>query len=83
MIANSTFVADRTRALGLARNVEVVRPGVDERPGGRAAIGVEAEYLAEAFRAIEAQHGGTDAYLAQALGVDAELRARLEARLLE
>jgi len=49
----------------------------------RAAIGVEAEYLAEAFRAIEAQHGGTDAYLAQALGVDAALRARLEARLLE
>jgi phosphatidyl-myo-inositol dimannoside synthase len=35
VIANSTFVADRTRALGFARNVEIVRPGVDERPAGR------------------------------------------------
>ena len=49
----------------------------------RAAIGVEAEYLEEAFRAIEADHGGVDAYLAQTLGVDAVLRERLEAQLLE
>jgi len=48
----------------------------------RAAIGVEAEYLAEAFRTIDAKHGSTDAYLEQVLGVDATLRARLEARLL-
>jgi protein-tyrosine phosphatase len=49
----------------------------------RAAIGVEAEYLEEAFRAIEAGHGGVDAYLERALGVDAAMRARLEAALLE
>ena len=49
----------------------------------RAAIGVEAEYLAEAFHAIEAEHGGTDAYLEGVLGVDAALRAKLEAALLE
>jgi protein-tyrosine phosphatase len=48
----------------------------------RAAIGVEAEYLAEAFRAIEAAHGGTDAYLEAVLGIDAAMRAKLEARLL-
>jgi protein-tyrosine phosphatase len=48
----------------------------------RAAIGVEAEYLAEAFAAIAAQHGGTDAYLERVLGVDAGLREALEARLL-
>jgi len=36
----------------------------------------------EAFRAIEAEHGSTDAYLERALGVDAALRAALEARLL-
>jgi protein tyrosine/serine phosphatase len=48
----------------------------------RAAIGVEAEYLAEAFRAIDAQHGGVDAYLEQSLGVDTALRSKLEARLL-
>ena len=49
----------------------------------RAAIGVEAEYLDEAFRAIEAGHGGLDSYLEQALGVDAAMRGRLEAALLE
>jgi protein tyrosine/serine phosphatase len=48
----------------------------------RAAIGVEAEYLAEAFRAIDAEHGSADAYLERVLGVDAALRQRLEARLL-
>ncbi|HTX51369.1 MAG TPA: tyrosine-protein phosphatase [Caulobacteraceae bacterium] len=47
----------------------------------RAAIGVEAEYLAEAFRSIEAAHGSVDAYLTQALGVDAALKEALEARL--
>ena len=48
----------------------------------RAAIGVEAEYLAEAFRTIEAKHGSADAYLERVLGVNASLRAKLEARLL-
>jgi protein-tyrosine phosphatase len=48
----------------------------------RAAIGVEAEYLDEAFRAIEDSHGGPDAYLERALGVDAAMRAELEAQLL-
>jgi protein tyrosine/serine phosphatase len=47
-----------------------------------AAIGVEAEYLEEAFRAIEAAHGGVEAYLETVLGVDAALREALEARLL-
>jgi len=49
----------------------------------RAAIGVEAEYLAEAFRAIEAEHGALDAYLEAALGLDAPMRAKLEAALLD
>ena len=48
----------------------------------RAAIGVEAEYLAEAFRAIDAKHGSADAYLERVLGVDGALKAKLEARLL-
>jgi protein tyrosine/serine phosphatase len=49
----------------------------------RAAIGVEAEYLDEAFRAIEAGHGAVDAYLERTLGVDAAMREQLEAQLLE
>jgi protein tyrosine/serine phosphatase len=48
----------------------------------RAAIGVEAEYLAEAFRVIDAEHGGVDAYLERVLGVDAPLRTKVEERLL-
>ena len=48
----------------------------------RAAIGVEAEYLAEAFRSIAAAHGSVDAYLEEVLGVDAALKEALEARLL-
>ena len=49
----------------------------------RAAIGVEAEYLDEAFRALEASHGGVDAYLERTLGVDNAMRERLAAQLLE
>jgi len=49
----------------------------------RAAIGVEAEYLAAAFEVILAAHGSIDAYLAEVLGVDAAPREALEARLLE
>lgn len=36
VVANSTFVAERTRALGIARSVEIVHPGVDVHPGERA-----------------------------------------------
>ncbi|MFI4974394.1 MAG: tyrosine-protein phosphatase [Caulobacterales bacterium] len=48
----------------------------------RAAIGVEAEYLHEAFKVIRENHGSVDDYLQAALGVDAALREALEARLL-
>jgi protein tyrosine/serine phosphatase len=48
----------------------------------RIAMGVDAAYLAEAFRAIEAEYGSIDAYLERALGIDAVLRERVEARLL-
>jgi protein-tyrosine phosphatase len=46
-------------------------------------MGVEAVYLAEAFEAIRQSHGSLDAYLQGALGVDAVLREKLEARLLD
>ena len=46
-------------------------------------MGVEAAYLTEAFRAMEAEHGSADAYLERALGVDAALRVALEARLFD
>jgi protein tyrosine/serine phosphatase len=48
----------------------------------RIAMGVEAAYLDTAFKAIVEAHGALDAYLEQALGVDAALRGRIEERLL-
>jgi protein tyrosine/serine phosphatase len=45
------------------------------------AMSVEEGYLERAFAAIKARYGSVDAYLEQALGVDAALRERLEARL--
>ena len=48
----------------------------------RAAMGVEADYLHAAFAAIGEAHGGVDAYLEHALGVDAALKARVRARLI-
>jgi protein-tyrosine phosphatase len=48
----------------------------------RAAMGVEAAYLHAAFAAIDQAYGGLDAYLEQALGVDAASRARVRGRLV-
>ncbi len=48
-----------------------------------AGMGVEAEYLHLAIDAIEARYGSVDSYLELALGVDAALKAGIEARLLE
>ncbi|HEY2749898.1 tyrosine-protein phosphatase [Phenylobacterium sp.] len=43
---------------------------------------VEAEYLAESFAAIREENGSLDGYLQAALGLDADLRARVRDRLL-
>jgi protein tyrosine/serine phosphatase len=48
----------------------------------RAVMGVEAVYLDEALGTIRDAHGSIDAYLEQALGVDAASREKIEARLL-
>jgi protein-tyrosine phosphatase len=48
----------------------------------RAAMAVEAGYLSAAFEAIEAAHGDVVAYCEDVLGVDADARAAIEARLL-
>ena len=44
-------------------------------------LGVEAAYLEAALAEIDARHGSVDAYLEQAVGVDAALRDRITARL--
>ena len=49
----------------------------------RVALGVEAAYLQAAWDAIDERYGGSDAYLEQALGVDAAARDAIRARLLD
>ena len=48
----------------------------------RAAMGVEARYLAAAFEVIKAQHGTLDGYLEQAVGIDADTREKVRAHIL-
>jgi protein tyrosine/serine phosphatase len=48
----------------------------------RVTMGVDALYLDTAFAAIRARYGSVDAYLEQALGVDAGLKAQIRERLL-
>jgi len=48
----------------------------------RTALGVDAAYLDQAFKAIRAENGSVEAYLEKAVGVDAGLREAVEARLL-
>lgn len=49
----------------------------------RVLMGVEPEYLEAAFAAIEERHGSTDAYLDEALGMNASAREKLRAALVE
>ena len=48
----------------------------------RAFLGVLPDYLEAAFAEIDSGHGALDAYLERALGVDADVKARIRARLL-
>lgn len=48
----------------------------------RAAMGVEADYLAAAFEVMKAQHGSLDGYLEQAVGLDAATREAVRAHIL-
>jgi len=86
IIADYLLTNDERR---MAMRMPIVAQAIEEIAGRipspealRTAMGVEAEYLHTAFAAMAASHGGTDAYLEGALGVDAALRDALEARLL-
>lgn len=48
----------------------------------RAAMGVEARYLAAAFEVMKAEHGSLDGYLEQAVGIDAVTRDAVRAHIL-
>ena len=69
------------RAPSMAKSLEKSTGRAVSEDAVVAFLGVRPEFLEAAFDAIEAQHGSLDAYLDQALGVDAELRDRIVARL--
>jgi len=72
-------------ALRTPQVVERIRQATGRTPSHeavRAAIGVDAVYLREAFAAVCEAHGSLDGYLEQALGVTPGLRARIEARIV-
>jgi len=62
--------------------IRALNPLMDE-PSLRVLMGVEAEYLETAFAAVEERHGTLDTFLEDALGVDAQMRERLAANLVE
>ena len=73
----------------MARKIGFLGPWIADLTGQvldeaalRQAVSVDAAFLAKAFEVMEGQHGSIDAYLADVLGVDAGLRARIERRIL-
>jgi protein-tyrosine phosphatase len=76
-------------AIGFERRLPLMMQAIAEGAGRepspaavRVAMGVDAAFLAAALSAIAAEHGDIDAYLRDALGVDAALRDKVEARLV-
>jgi protein-tyrosine phosphatase len=81
VLTNSAGDPEARIAAGLA-TIKVVSGGLDEAIM-RVLRGVEPEYLESAFAAVDEQHGSLDAYLAEALGADAQLREKLRDALVE
>lgn len=80
MLTNTAVDLD-ARAPAIARQLETLTGRAPAHDGVVAFLGVEEAYLATAFTAIDERYGGLDAYLEQALGVDAALRDAIGARL--
>ena len=85
-VAADYLLTNEARALArwLPRITEHIEQSSGRRPeeaAVRAFMGVHPAWLEGAFAAIEERHGGVEAYLEQALGVDAAMRERIRERL--
>jgi protein tyrosine/serine phosphatase len=82
-LLTNTAVRLQERAPEIGRRIQETygRPASDEAV--IAFLGVEPAYLEAAFAEIERRHGSLDRYLEDALGLDAETRARLADRLVD
>ena len=80
LLSNAFSAAHTERTLRVLRVVSFFRTDPDEV---RPLFEARREYLESAFRAIDEDYGGTDAYLRRGLGVDDALLSRLRENLLE
>jgi len=80
-LLTNTAVDLEARAPGIARHLEARTGKAAPHTAVVAFLGVEAVYLDTALAEITSRYGSTDAYLEQALGVDADLRDRIGERL--
>jgi protein tyrosine/serine phosphatase len=80
-LLTNTAVDLAGRAPGIARQLQKMTGRVASDDAIVAFLGVEAAYLEAAFAEVEARHGSVDAYLKEALGVDATRRDRIVERL--
>ncbi|MFA4893977.1 tyrosine-protein phosphatase [Brevundimonas sp.] len=80
-LLTNTAVDLERRAPGIARQLEAMTGRPASHDAVVAFLGVEPVYLETALAGIAAQHGSIDAWLKQALGVDARLRDRIGERL--
>jgi protein tyrosine/serine phosphatase len=70
------------RGVGFMDYVETATGRRPSESAIRAAMGVEARYLAAAFEVIKAEHGSLDGYLEQVVGLDADTREQVRAHIL-
>jgi protein tyrosine/serine phosphatase len=70
------------RGVGFMDYVETATGRRPTEAAIRAAMGVEARYLAAAFEVIKAEHGSLDGYLEQVVGLDAATREQVRAHIL-
>jgi len=80
-LLTNAFTEDKAR--GLLRMIRIVSLFRADPDDVRPLFEARESYLGAAFAEIDERYGGTDAYLRDALGVDAALRERLRANLLE
>jgi len=81
LLTNTAGDVEARIASGAATIVEIT--GETDPAVIRVLMGVEPEYLQTAWAAIEERYGSVEAYMEQELGVDAALKERLRAALVE
>jgi protein tyrosine/serine phosphatase len=91
-VSREDLIADyllTNQAIGIDQRLPLMMQAIADNAGRepsaaavRVAMGVDEAYLLGAIAAIEARHETLDAYLEDALGVDADMRGRIRSRLL-